>query len=370
MSDTETVTTGKRRKALDEVLASKILQRSDQLRAILQYICEAAIEGREHPVTEYDIGVNVLHRREPFNPSEDSAVRTRVYDLRQRLSEYYQLENPAAPVRIEIPKGAYVPRFVEHAATLPVSPPVPRHFLIRRWPLLAAALVVLVFIPLAFFFFHRPDDEMTNDELKIWKPVLTAKGSVFICIGDSMMGEGDQRSRRLGVGSGLALYGLGNLFGRYNKPAQMRLGSLTDPSDVSRSSAVLIGDISNQPLVDVMSTLRYRLERDQDVATISDSKQPSSNWHASYDSQWNIVRDYGIVARLVPTDIHEAVMVIGGIQECGTGGSWYFLSGDGMSKLIKQLPPGWENKNFEAIVSIDAEHGICGIPQIVRTEVW
>jgi hypothetical protein len=301
-------------------------------------------------------------------------VRTRVYDLRQRLSEYYQLENPAAAVRIEIPKGAYVPRFVENTAPHPVSPPAPpsptRHFLVRSWPLFAAALVVLVVVPLAIFFFHQRSDEISNDEFKIWKPLLTSQGPAFICIGDSMIGDGNQRSRRLGVGSGLALYGLGSLFTRYNKPAEMRLASLTGPSDVNRNSSVLIGDISNQTLVDVTSTLRYRLERDQVVATISDSKQPSSNWHASYDSQWNIVRDYGIVARLVPTDMHGAVMVIGGIQECGTGGSWYFLSGDGMSKLIKHLPSGWENKNFEAIISIDAEQGICGIPQIVRTEVW
>jgi hypothetical protein len=38
-------------------------------------------------------------------------VRTRAHALRQKLQEYYELEEPEAIVRIELPKGAYTPHF-------------------------------------------------------------------------------------------------------------------------------------------------------------------------------------------------------------------------------------------------------------------
>jgi hypothetical protein len=108
-----------KRLALTRVLESRTFGRSDQLRAFLRYVCEAEREGRAQQLNEYALGVSVLGRPEGYSPAEDSSVRSRAYELRNKLKTYYQTEAPDDPIQIEIEKGAYVPRFQRRAAAEP-----------------------------------------------------------------------------------------------------------------------------------------------------------------------------------------------------------------------------------------------------------
>src|SRR3982750_3535140 len=105
-----------KRAALARVLESRTFSRSDQLRAFLRYVCEAEREGRAHQLNEYALGVSVLGRRPGYSPAEDSGVRSRAYELRNKLKSYYLDEAPEDPIQIEIEKGAYVPRFQRRTA--------------------------------------------------------------------------------------------------------------------------------------------------------------------------------------------------------------------------------------------------------------
>ena len=105
------VSDDEKRQALARVLESRTFGRSDQLRAFLRYVCEAELEGRAHQLNEYALGVSVLGRKEGYSPAEDSSVRSRAYELRNKLKSYYRDEAPEDPIQIEIEKGAYVPRF-------------------------------------------------------------------------------------------------------------------------------------------------------------------------------------------------------------------------------------------------------------------
>lgn len=100
-----------KRVALERLLKSQTFSRSDQLRRFLQYICEKEIAGRIDEVTEYSIAVEALGRPASYSPADDSSVRTRAHALRQKLQEYYELEEPEAVLRIEVPKGGYNPHF-------------------------------------------------------------------------------------------------------------------------------------------------------------------------------------------------------------------------------------------------------------------
>jgi hypothetical protein len=110
-----------KRQALERVLESRTLGRSDQLRSFLRYICEAEFEGHAQQLNEYALGVSVLGRPADYSPAEDSCVRTRAYELRNKLKSYYQSEAPEEPIRIEIDKGAYVPRFERWEAPAPAD---------------------------------------------------------------------------------------------------------------------------------------------------------------------------------------------------------------------------------------------------------
>ena len=107
-----------RREALEAVVNSHTFARSAQLRAFLKYICERQFAGHPEELTEYQIAVNVLGRAKDYNQADDSAVRNRAYELRQRLEKFYLLEGSHAEVRIEIPRGSYVPCFTRRPPSL------------------------------------------------------------------------------------------------------------------------------------------------------------------------------------------------------------------------------------------------------------
>lgn len=114
VSSAPPITHEEKRQALDAVLNGTTFARSAQLRAFLRYICEHELAGHSEDLNEYQIAVEVLGRPKDVNLSDDSSVRNRAYELRQRLEKYYANEDPNAPVRIAIPRGGYLPYYTRH----------------------------------------------------------------------------------------------------------------------------------------------------------------------------------------------------------------------------------------------------------------
>ncbi|HWB85930.1 MAG TPA: hypothetical protein VG675_17435 [Bryobacteraceae bacterium] len=123
MIEATACTAEEKRQALERALQSRTFARSDQLRAFLRFICEADLLGSAESLTEYVIGVEVLGRPEGYSPAEDSSVRTRAYELRQKLEKLYSVEFPNEPVRVVIPKGSYSPQFVKSPVLQTVEVP-------------------------------------------------------------------------------------------------------------------------------------------------------------------------------------------------------------------------------------------------------
>jgi adenylate cyclase len=122
------------REELDRVLSSACFARSERVSKLLRFLVERRLEGRESELKESSIGVEVFGRKPDYDPKLDSTVRSEAVRLRARLSKYYSSEGSRNPLLIELPKGAYVPRFRQAEA-----PPEVRQAGVRR-PWLAAAL--------------------------------------------------------------------------------------------------------------------------------------------------------------------------------------------------------------------------------------
>jgi TolB-like protein len=128
---------------LEKVLASSPFATADRLRRFLCYIVEQALAGEADSLKEYSIGVEVYGRKPDFDPRVDAIVRVEASRLRGKLREYYESAGREDPIRIELPKGTYVPLFTPRAdpalrgpaknpastARLPGNPPPD-----RRWP--------------------------------------------------------------------------------------------------------------------------------------------------------------------------------------------------------------------------------------------
>jgi serine/threonine-protein kinase len=96
---------------LEKILASPGFARSERLQGFLRFVVDQKLQGKASELKESVIGTEVFGRKPDYDPHSDPVVRLEAAKLRARLGEYYAGPGAVDPVRIEIPKGAYVPQW-------------------------------------------------------------------------------------------------------------------------------------------------------------------------------------------------------------------------------------------------------------------
>lgn len=99
------------RTALGRIVSSDIFRSSPQLAAFLSFVVEAVLQGQSDHIKGYTIGVEALKRGANFDPQTDPIVRVEATRLRRAMARYYSGPGADNPVRIELARGAYVPKF-------------------------------------------------------------------------------------------------------------------------------------------------------------------------------------------------------------------------------------------------------------------
>ena len=99
------------REQLSRMLKSPVFVHSDRLSRFLRFIVEHVIGGTQDCLKEYVIGSEVYDRQPPYDPSQDSIVRTEARRLRSKLKEYYESEGKDDPICVYLRPGSYIPVF-------------------------------------------------------------------------------------------------------------------------------------------------------------------------------------------------------------------------------------------------------------------
>lgn len=121
---------------LERILESPWLRESAALKALLRHVVEETVAGRQAGLKEYALGLAVFHRPGDYDPRNDAIVRVQASQLRKKLAAYYENEGRGATLKIELPRGGYVPQFVaqtshelvvatEGSAAVPAVPGLP-----------------------------------------------------------------------------------------------------------------------------------------------------------------------------------------------------------------------------------------------------
>src|ERR687888_366504 len=113
------------RDQLARVLSSAQFGHAQSLSRLLQFVVDETLNGRGAQLKEARLGLEVINRpAQSYDSAIDPIVRVQMGRLRARLRTYYDTDGANDPVRIDVPKGSYVPVFSLHspAATSPVSP--------------------------------------------------------------------------------------------------------------------------------------------------------------------------------------------------------------------------------------------------------
>ena len=107
--------------ALERVLESRCFAQSDRAKEFLRFVVTESIAGRADRLKGYTIGLQVFGRPPDFDAQTDPLVRVEARRVRSRLLEYYSGEGARDPVRIDLPRGGYAPRFA-HAPAQDTAP--------------------------------------------------------------------------------------------------------------------------------------------------------------------------------------------------------------------------------------------------------
>ena len=113
------------RPQLDRMLGHEEFIATDKMREFLRFVVEETLAGNARHLKGFTIAMAVFGRDQDFDPAHDPVVRIQAGRLRRAIERYYLVAGADDPVRIDIPKGSYVPVFSTPVASEESSAPAP-----------------------------------------------------------------------------------------------------------------------------------------------------------------------------------------------------------------------------------------------------
>ena len=164
---------------LVSILQGPSFRGSSRSAAFLRFVVEETLAGRQDLLKERTLGVALLGKAPTYDTGSDSGVRVRANEVRRRLASHYESAAPKAGIRIELPPGAYTPRFVPLAArptpaALSISVPPPMRF----WQLAAPSLLAIFLALIAV----RGDVESNDSFSRFWNQAIAGRTEIVIAV--------------------------------------------------------------------------------------------------------------------------------------------------------------------------------------------
>lgn len=378
-------TRSSRKELIGRVVRSTSFARSERLSSLLAYVCDMTLKGRESELNEQRIGHAVFGRRPDYDSSNDGIVRTQASRLRHRLEEYFTGEGANEPVRIEIPKGGYVPIFREHHTPVVASDaatenelvvagavqlPLVEHVQHYGWTTALPWLLCIAFALLAsvawwrstrpaspphplwsrLFVSSHPTLEVPGDSGLVLSYVFTRKGvslSEYLAGGYRMPSkvaslhdgssfepiQSDIANRRYTSIVDLQIaVNLQKIAMNHGSALQIRYARDLRPNDLKSGNAILIGAFEGNPWLEMFeSRMKFRMVNDYHLHVFSVlNRAPKPGEPARWVSAATdpLRRVYGVIALMPNLSGDGNVLIVEGTSMAGVEAAWDFVSDD------------------------------------------
>jgi hypothetical protein len=417
---------GKIRQQLNRVSEAERFKNSRRYPALLRYIVEETLQGRGEFLKERTIGVCVFGCPADYDTAENPVVRVTIAEVRRRLAQYYQEEGRDAEVRIELPSGHYMPRFLfpRHHATpgskgpgtaAQEKPPasigaVPTrlsfwHSRLALMGLLAVSCLLLLCACIAAGRWLYP-----SALSEFWRPVLEDHRTVIFCLplgnnsGNSTAsaagilepagvstGKAESHPAASDLESGtfqayetlaqnlvfsdaIAVHSISAYLDSQRRDSTMRLAAAMTLEDLRGGPVILVGGIDNPWTLRTLASLPYRFAgTPEESYWIFDQKNPNpKEWAVNIKMRLaDIKRDFAIIARFHNASTGKVEVVVAGIGMSATAAAGQFVADEQqLEGLRHRIGPGFRDHDFEAVLSTDVVNGIAGSPHIDAVRVW
>lgn len=384
------------RDQLARVLASSAFRSSKRYPDFLRYTVERALAGETENMKERVLGVEVFGRDPSYDTSSDPVVRITAAEVRKRLEQYYRLNGHQSEVRIEFPRGSYVPEFntpqpedMADATSSQIG--VPNGSAAKRWriPVYVGALSAVLCACLWGALSAR------KSALDLfWAPVFNSQTPVLLCIPDitspearvgnpspALLGPSTmqpqlpiaaQRDRVFFVDTFVATKVSAALA---KKNRSFRLFHTEDATldDLKQGPAVLIGGTNNPWINQVSSGLRFSLADDGTIRYISDRQNPSSRQWGINGNGWDPPSkvDYAVISRLFDTTTGQPIVIVAGARSMGTEAAGECLVDPQCFESATMLAPGdWRYSNIQIVVQAPVVNEAPGQPKVIAAYLW
>ena len=418
---------------LEQLLASNLFCHSTRYPALLQYIVEQTLEGHGNKLKERLIGIEVFHRAPDYDTNAEPIVRVTAAEVRKRIAQYYHEAEHRDELRIELPTGSYVPRFVaapstwakqtetvdglaigegqsEIPASLPLtitatpaeqnavaSVPVRARRGIRLGLPLLVLLACAVLLVAGLFWAHAHFPMHSDAALEeFWAPLAAGPGQVLIVVGNhSMDKDGNvipaetapatenatddvslqlNRSSQVTIADLLALLRVTSYANR-EKIAYRAVGSnIANLDDLRAGPVLLFAGLDNRWTMRLTRQLRFRFKSapDDAVGIIEDAKDSNRKWIVNFKVPYRTMpEDYAIVARYMDPVLERPVMIAAGVGETGTAVATEFITEEkSLENAAALAPKDWKGHNMEFVLQTSVVDGHPGHAHIVAAEFW
>jgi hypothetical protein len=377
---------------LDRLLRSPLLQGSEALCKLLQYLAHHTLNSPADHLKEYQIGTEVLGRPSDFDPQTDSSVRMQVGRLRTKLIEYYNSAGIHDPILIDIPKGRYSLSFERRVdaprreAVGEAAVDAPRSATVqRRWML--AGLIVLAIACVALWFQNRAARQSMDAMQRsfypwryepavsaFWSEILDARPDTDIVMADSSFSLVQQISKKSfsfedyrsrsyisqfqtqqdlspDMRSALELIAVKNLESSSDVRLAQRILTLDPlgkrlhlyyareylPALIKQDNVILIGSPVANPWDELFeSRLTFTATLDYGAPTFITDRAPTAGEQSTYIPTGSV--GYCTVAYLPNSDQNGSVLLIEGTgSEATEAAGDFLLSEDQLSNFQKML---------------------------------
>jgi len=408
---------------LDRILESRFFKKAGRSRQFLDYVVRHKLEGHAEQLKERTIGIEVFHRAPGYATGDDPVVRVQAGEVRRRLEQYYQsLPSPPA-VRIELQPGSYSPNICWASDNTDSKPGLANH---HSSPIpsrnssfrLVAAVVMGACAAIAFtsglsYLRHRTTESQSTGQAKFWAPAFSTSQPVLICLAKGVTYRPSLKLYRMyarshpgafqteversnnplplksdqpivwgdmelydeygvAVGDVSAALDISAFLGRLDKPLQVRIGSDYSFEDLRESPAVMIGAYNNAWTMQLMSGLHFAFVDDpQRNLSIREQVPGGRVWRVKDDSSGAVVRDYGVVSRLLEPRTGQFTVILAGLGTNGTEAAAEFVSNEStLDPALGNMPRNWQTKNMQIVLETNVIHSVPGPPHVVAAYYW